>query len=159
LVCDDSPTISVGFFWSGVTSHSGVGADSCTIKKCPGLASLGPSYAFFPLLRPAYEPCELQKCESSNFSVFVCLRMPLEPCAWIPDSEIFPLGARAKGVSIGASSNWLNNIAMGMATSDILAEMKVRNLDFRWIVLCLWRCVHWILCTSRKTHHSNNSVE
>lgn len=33
------------------------------------------------------------------------------PCAWIVVSEIFPLSMRAKGVSIGGSSNWLNNFA------------------------------------------------
>ena len=31
------------------------------------------------------------------------------PVAWIIISEVFPLGLRAKGVSIGGSSNWLNN--------------------------------------------------
>ena len=32
------------------------------------------------------------------------------PVAWIIVSEVYPLGIRAKGVSIGASSNWLNNV-------------------------------------------------
>lgn len=32
------------------------------------------------------------------------------PVAWIIISEVFPLGLRAKGVSIGGSSNWLNNV-------------------------------------------------
>ena len=30
------------------------------------------------------------------------------PAAWVAVAEVFPLGLRAKGVSIGASSNWLN---------------------------------------------------
>lgn len=33
------------------------------------------------------------------------------PVAWIVISEVFPLGLRAKGVSIGGSSNWLNNVS------------------------------------------------
>ena len=35
-------------------------------------------------------------------------------------AEVFPLGLRAKGVSIGASSNWLNNFAVGMSTPDFV---------------------------------------
>jgi hypothetical protein len=29
------------------------------------------------------------------------------PVAWIVTSEVFPLSMRAKGVSIGGSSNWV----------------------------------------------------
>jgi len=42
------------------------------------------------------------------------------PCAWVVVAEVFPLGLRAKGVSIGASSNWLNNFAVGMSTPDFV---------------------------------------
>jgi sugar porter (SP) family MFS transporter len=42
------------------------------------------------------------------------------PCAWIVVAEVFPLGLRAKGISIGASSNWLNNFAVGMSTPDFV---------------------------------------
>ena len=31
------------------------------------------------------------------------------PCAWILVAEIWPLSIRGKGVSIAASSNWMNN--------------------------------------------------
>ena len=34
------------------------------------------------------------------------------PVSWTLVSEIFPLSIRAKGASIGASSNWLNNFAI-----------------------------------------------
>lgn len=34
------------------------------------------------------------------------------PASWTLVSEIFPLSIRAKGASIGASSNWLNNFAI-----------------------------------------------
>lgn len=42
------------------------------------------------------------------------------PVAWVIVSEVFPLGIRAKGVSIGASSNWLNNFAVAVSTSDFI---------------------------------------
>ncbi|CAI7636968.1 unnamed protein product [Penicillium viridicatum] len=44
------------------------------------------------------------------------------PVAWIVTSEVFPLSMRAKGVSIGGSSNWLNNFAVGTATSPFLQK-------------------------------------
>jgi len=34
------------------------------------------------------------------------------PVSWTLVSEIFPLSIRAKGASVGASSNWLNNFAI-----------------------------------------------
>ena len=37
-------------------------------------------------------------------------------------AEVYPLGLRAKGVSIGASSNWLNNFAGAMSTPDFVAK-------------------------------------
>ncbi|UZJ56789.1 hypothetical protein CBS101457_006109 [Exobasidium rhododendri] len=43
------------------------------------------------------------------------------PGAWVIVSEIFPLGLRAKGISIGASSNWLNNFAVALSTPDFVA--------------------------------------
>ncbi|KAK7203971.1 putative sugar transporter, high affinity [Myxozyma melibiosi] len=52
------------------------------------------------------------------------------PAAWIVVAEVFPLGVRAKGISIGASSNWLNNFAVAMATSDMLATMKYGTYIF-----------------------------
>ncbi|KAK5170238.1 uncharacterized protein LTR77_004824 [Saxophila tyrrhenica] len=42
------------------------------------------------------------------------------PVAWIIVSEVFPLGMRAKGVSIGGSSNWLNNFAVAISTSPFI---------------------------------------
>lgn len=46
------------------------------------------------------------------------------PCAWVIVSEVFPLGLRAKGVSIGASANWLCNFSVAMATPDFVARTK-----------------------------------
>lgn len=42
------------------------------------------------------------------------------PVAWIIISEVYPLGMRAKGVSIGGSSNWLNNFAVAVSTSPFI---------------------------------------
>ncbi|KAK6456457.1 putative sugar transporter, high affinity [Scheffersomyces xylosifermentans] len=46
------------------------------------------------------------------------------PCAWVLVAEVFPLGMRAKGVSLGASANWLNNFAVAMSTPDFVAKAK-----------------------------------
>lgn len=40
----------------------------------------------------------------------ICFGFSWGPVSWIMISEVFPLGMRAKGVSIGGSSNWLNNV-------------------------------------------------
>ena len=39
------------------------------------------------------------------------------PCAWILVAEIWPLSVRGKGVSIAASSNWMNNFIGKQATT------------------------------------------
>ncbi len=45
------------------------------------------------------------------------------PCAWILVAEIWPLSVRGKGVSIAASSNWMNNFI------GTLSRLKERALD------------------------------
>ncbi|KEF61143.1 uncharacterized protein A1O9_02708 [Exophiala aquamarina CBS 119918] len=52
------------------------------------------------------------------------------PVAWIIISEVYPLGMRAKGVSIGASSNWLNNFAVAVSTSSFLAATQMGAFIF-----------------------------
>ncbi|KAF2642321.1 quinate permease [Massarina eburnea CBS 473.64] len=42
------------------------------------------------------------------------------PVSWTLVSEIFPLSIRAKGASIGASSNWLNNFAVAFFVPPML---------------------------------------
>lgn len=42
------------------------------------------------------------------------------PCAWIIVAEIWPLSTRPYGVSLGASSNWMNNFIVGQVTPDML---------------------------------------
>ncbi|KAF3762186.1 general substrate transporter [Cryphonectria parasitica EP155] len=45
------------------------------------------------------------------------------PCAWILVAEIWPLSTRPYGVSLGASSNWMNNFIVGQVTPDMLEAM------------------------------------
>ncbi|KAG9520376.1 general substrate transporter, partial [Aureobasidium melanogenum] len=59
------------------------------------------------------------------------------PGAWVLVAEVFPLGVRAKGVSIGASSNWLNNFAIGQATPDMVAKMNYGTFIFFGIICFL----------------------
>ena len=47
------------------------------------------------------------------------------PCAWILVAEIWPLSIRGKGVSIAASSNWMNNFIVGQVTPTM-----IQNLGF-----------------------------
>ncbi|KAF9876565.1 hypothetical protein CkaCkLH20_05973 [Colletotrichum karsti] len=42
------------------------------------------------------------------------------PCAWIIIAEVWPLSTRPYGVSLGASSNWMNNFIVGQVTPDML---------------------------------------
>lgn len=43
------------------------------------------------------------------------------PASWTLVSEIFPLSIRAKGASIGASSNWINNFAIAFMVPPMFA--------------------------------------
>ncbi|KAK6344590.1 hypothetical protein TWF718_006548 [Orbilia javanica] len=56
------------------------------------------------------------------------------PGAWVLVSEVFPLGVRAKGISIGGSSNWLNNFAIGQATPDMVESTKYGTFIFFGII-------------------------
>jgi sugar porter (SP) family MFS transporter len=47
------------------------------------------------------------------------------PCAWVLISEIFPLSARGKGMSIAASSNWMNNFIVGQVTPTMIKKSTV----------------------------------
>lgn len=46
------------------------------------------------------------------------------PCAWILIAEVWPLSVRAKGIALGASSNWMNNFIIGQVTPDMLEHMR-----------------------------------
>jgi MFS family permease len=44
--------------------------------------------------------------------------------SWTLISEIFPLSIRAKGASIGASSNWINNFAIAFFVPPMLKSWQ-----------------------------------
>ncbi|KAI0070423.1 sugar transporter [Panus rudis PR-1116 ss-1] len=52
------------------------------------------------------------------------------PCAWILAAEIWPLSIRGKGVSIAASSNWMNNFIVGQVTPRMLDNLHFGTFIF-----------------------------
>ncbi|KAI5789677.1 sugar transporter [Peziza echinospora] len=46
------------------------------------------------------------------------------PCAWIIVAEIWPMSVRAKGIALGASSNWMNNFIIGQVTPKMLEKLE-----------------------------------
>ncbi|KAH8112642.1 general substrate transporter [Phellopilus nigrolimitatus] len=52
------------------------------------------------------------------------------PCSWILVAEIWPLSIRGKGVSIGASSNWMNNFIVGQVTPTMLRHLGFGTFVF-----------------------------
>lgn len=45
------------------------------------------------------------------------------PVSWTLIAEVFPLSTRAKGTSIAASANWMNNFVIALVTPTILARI------------------------------------
>jgi len=52
------------------------------------------------------------------------------PCAWIVVAEIWPLSIRGKGISIAASSNWMNNFIVGQVTPTMLNRIGFGTFIF-----------------------------
>ncbi|KAK7703174.1 hypothetical protein SLS57_011058 [Botryosphaeria dothidea] len=52
------------------------------------------------------------------------------PCAWIIIAEVWPLSNRPYGISLGASSNWMNNFIVGQVTPDMLTGMTYGTYIF-----------------------------
>ncbi|KNZ81887.1 Quinate permease [Termitomyces sp. J132] len=52
------------------------------------------------------------------------------PCAWILVAEIWPLSVRGKGLSIAASSNWMNNFIVGEVTPTMLDKLGFGTFVF-----------------------------
>jgi sugar porter (SP) family MFS transporter len=52
------------------------------------------------------------------------------PCAWILVAEIWPLSVRGKGLSIAASSNWMNNFIVGQVTPSMLQHIGYGTFIF-----------------------------
>ncbi|GKZ22429.1 hypothetical protein AbraIFM66951_004650 [Aspergillus brasiliensis] len=72
------------------------------------------------------------------------------PCAWIVVSEVFPLSMRAKGVSIGGSSNWLNNFGVGLATSPFIAASTYGTFIFFGCITLVGVFYVWFLVPETK---------
>ncbi|KAI0749392.1 general substrate transporter [Daedaleopsis nitida] len=52
------------------------------------------------------------------------------PCSWILVAEIWPLSIRGKGVSIAASSNWMNNFIVGQVTPTMMNNLGFGTFVF-----------------------------
>ncbi|KAE9400185.1 general substrate transporter [Gymnopus androsaceus JB14] len=52
------------------------------------------------------------------------------PCAWVIVAEIFPLSVRGKGLSIAASSNWMNNFIVGEVTPTMIQHLGFGTFIF-----------------------------
>ncbi|KIM64334.1 hypothetical protein SCLCIDRAFT_115335 [Scleroderma citrinum Foug A] len=52
------------------------------------------------------------------------------PCCWILVAEIWPLSIRGKGISITASSNWMNNFIVGQVTPSMLTHISYGTFIF-----------------------------
>ncbi|EGW34172.1 putative sugar transporter, high affinity [Spathaspora passalidarum NRRL Y-27907] len=72
------------------------------------------------------------------------------PCAWVIVAEVFPLGLRAKGVSIGASSNWLNNFAVAMSTPDFVAKATYGAYIFLGLMCVFGAAYVFFFCPETK---------
>ena len=59
------------------------------------------------------------------------------PCAWVVTGEIFPLKARAKGLSITTASNWLLNWAIAYAT-PYMVNSGPGNANLQSKVFFVW---------------------
>lgn len=72
------------------------------------------------------------------------------PAAWILISEIFPLSVRGKGMSIAASSNWMNNFIVGQVTPSMLAAMPWGTFVFFGIFSFLGGVFIWFFVPETK---------
>ncbi|KAG6335664.1 hypothetical protein ID866_3422 [Astraeus odoratus] len=52
------------------------------------------------------------------------------PCCWILVAEIWPLSIRGKGLSIAASSNWMNNFIVGQVTPTMQTHLGFGTFVF-----------------------------
>ncbi|KAK9451146.1 uncharacterized protein V1518DRAFT_371278 [Limtongia smithiae] len=61
------------------------------------------------------------------------------PIGWVLPSEIFPLGIRAKAVSITTSSAWMNNFVIGLVSPAMLQKYPWQTYVF-FAVFCALAC-------------------
>jgi sugar porter (SP) family MFS transporter len=72
------------------------------------------------------------------------------PGAWILVSEIWPLSARGKGMSIAISSNWMNNFIIGQVTPSMLVHLKYGTFIFFGLFSILAGFFVWFLVPETK---------
>ena len=96
------------------------------------------------------------KAASKCLIAFVCVYIfffasTWGPCAWVVTGEIFPLKARAKGLSMTTASNWLLNFAIAYST-PYMVDPGAGNANlgskvfFVWGGFCVICCVFVHFC-------------
>ncbi|KIW69950.1 hypothetical protein PV04_02262 [Phialophora macrospora] len=83
-----------------------------------------------------------EKAASNALIAFVCIYIfffacSWGPCAWVVTGEIFPLKARAKGLSMTTASNWLLNWAIAYST-PYLVNAGPGNANLGSKVFFIW---------------------
>ncbi|EXJ77013.1 hypothetical protein A1O3_10170 [Capronia epimyces CBS 606.96] len=82
------------------------------------------------------------KASNNALIAFVCIYIfffacSWGPCAWVVTGEIFPLKARARGLSMTTASNWLLNWAIAYST-PYLVNAGPGNADLGSKVFFIW---------------------
>ncbi|KAL0088824.1 hypothetical protein J3Q64DRAFT_1847520 [Phycomyces blakesleeanus] len=72
------------------------------------------------------------------------------PIGWVIPSEIFPLRARAKAMSISTSANWMCNFIMGMITPPMLAGIHYGTYVFLAVFCVLSFLFTWFFIPETK---------
>lgn len=72
------------------------------------------------------------------------------PCAWIIVAEIWPLSVRGKGMSIAASSNWMNNFIVGQVTPTMIENLGFGTFVFFGSFSFLGGLFIWLLVPETK---------
>jgi len=72
------------------------------------------------------------------------------PCAWIIVAEIWPLSTRPYGVSLGTSSNWMNNFIVGQVTPDMLENITYGTYILFGVLTTLGAAFIWFFVPETK---------
>ncbi|KAK1564083.1 general substrate transporter [Colletotrichum navitas] len=72
------------------------------------------------------------------------------PCAWIIIAEVWPLSTRPYGVSLGASSNWMNNFIVGQVTPDMLTSITYGTYILFGLLTYLGAAFIWFIVPETK---------
>ncbi|KAJ5915449.1 quinate permease [Penicillium verhagenii] len=72
------------------------------------------------------------------------------PASWVLIAEIFPLSIRAKGTSIGASSNWMNNFIVALIVPPMIAGIGWGMYLFFAVWLLIGAIFIWLFVPETK---------